>query len=182
MLMIASRQGDGPAAAVEAIRRVRPDLGGRDERGARRPVSAGRVFLLPADLGRARDDHDVLRPPSYNGAAFGVDQPAPRRDCGTARAWFLAEADGQRRPVALGASRRSRRACRASSWPRAFDLARSASSDDAGDSGEFALLRVRAARIDRVCRAAGSDDGRGGRVSDVDRRAAADFVDAEEPR
>ena len=26
MLMIASRQGDGPAAAVEAIRRVRPDL------------------------------------------------------------------------------------------------------------------------------------------------------------
>ena len=47
------------------------------------------------------------------------------------------------------------------------------------DSVELAFLRVRAASADRVHRAAGSDDGRGRRVSDVDGRTAADFGDAQ---
>lgn len=129
MLMIASRQGASPEAAVQAIKSARPDLAAvtNEELVARfqqvefsyfRQIS---IVLATITMFFGLLLITVL---PYNSSAFGVDQPAPRRDCGAARAWFLAETDGQRRPVALGASRRSWWACRAPSRPRAFSLAR----------------------------------------------------------
>ena len=179
MLMIASRQGDGPAAAVEAIRRVRPDLAAvtNEELVARfqqvefsyfRQISVvlatitmffGLLLitvLLSVSTNQRLGEIAALR-------ALGFSQKRMVSDVLWRSALLVGAGGLVALPLGLALS----------IW-----LDRAA-SDDAGDSGEFALLCVRAAGVDRVCRAAGSDDGRGGRVSDVDRRAAADLVDAE---
>ena len=67
-------------------RRLRPDLHAftNDEVVAR--FAAGRVLLLPADLGRAVDGHAVVRRSADHGAADRLGEPAARRDRRAARA------------------------------------------------------------------------------------------------
>ena len=52
----------------------------RHERGARRAFQPRRVLVLPADLGRARDGHAVLRLSADRRAADRVGEPAARGD------------------------------------------------------------------------------------------------------
>ena len=57
MIMVASQETAGPAAAVADVAKLLPELQRVEQRGGREPVRARRLHLLPADLDGADDGH-----------------------------------------------------------------------------------------------------------------------------
>ena len=156
MLMIASRPGNGPDAAVEAIRRVRPDLAAmtNDELVARfqqvefsyfRQIS---FVLATITMFFGLLLITVLLSVSTNQR---LGEIAALRALGFSRKRMVSDVLW-RSALLVGAGGLARAAARL----RARDLARCPSADDAGYSGELAVLRLRAARVDRVSGAPGS--------------------------